>query len=277
MTAMTAMTLDQLSGGRFILGLGTSGPQVVEGWHGVPYGKPLDADARVRRDRAQDPARARAARAHGRALPDPVPRPGRDRARQAAEEHPPRCARDIPIYIAAIGPKSVELRGRDRRRLAAVFFSPTAARARRLDEGFARAGAQVAGLRHRADRCTSSSATTSTACRDADQADARALHRRHGRARQELLQRPRLPLGYEDAAKKIQDLYLGGKKREAIAAVPDAAGRRGGAGRSDGAHPRPARGVAGVGRDDLARRDARRRGLAHARGARALASARGGL
>ena len=41
MTAMTAMTLDQLSGGRFILGLGPSGPQVVEGWHGVPYGKPL--------------------------------------------------------------------------------------------------------------------------------------------------------------------------------------------------------------------------------------------
>src|SRR5215468_1306517 len=40
-TAMTAMTLDQLSGGRFILGLGVSGPQVVEGWHGVPYGKPL--------------------------------------------------------------------------------------------------------------------------------------------------------------------------------------------------------------------------------------------
>ena len=42
MTAMTAMTLDQLSGGRFILGLGPSGPQVVEGWHGVPYGKPLE-------------------------------------------------------------------------------------------------------------------------------------------------------------------------------------------------------------------------------------------
>src|SRR5579872_6443388 len=40
-TAMTAMTMDALSGGRFILGLGTSGPQVVEGWHGVPFGKPL--------------------------------------------------------------------------------------------------------------------------------------------------------------------------------------------------------------------------------------------
>ena len=65
-TAMTAATLDLLSGGRFLLGLGTSGPQVVEGWHGEPWGKPLDEDARVRGDRAQGApprdARAPAAR-----------------------------------------------------------------------------------------------------------------------------------------------------------------------------------------------------------------------
>ena len=55
-TAMTAATLDLLSGGRFLLGLGTSGPQVVEGWHGQPWGKPIDEDARVRRDRARSTA-----------------------------------------------------------------------------------------------------------------------------------------------------------------------------------------------------------------------------
>ena len=51
MTAMTAATMSELSGGRFLLGLGMSGPQVVEGWHGRPYGKPLRV-TRVRRDRA---------------------------------------------------------------------------------------------------------------------------------------------------------------------------------------------------------------------------------
>ena len=51
MTAMTAATLDLMSGGRFLLGLGTSGPQVAEGWHGQPFGKPLAAHPRVRRDR----------------------------------------------------------------------------------------------------------------------------------------------------------------------------------------------------------------------------------
>jgi alkanesulfonate monooxygenase SsuD/methylene tetrahydromethanopterin reductase-like flavin-dependent oxidoreductase (luciferase family) len=59
MTAMTAMTLDHLSGGRFILGLGPSGPQVVEGWHGVPYGKPL---TRARASTSRSSARSSRAR-----------------------------------------------------------------------------------------------------------------------------------------------------------------------------------------------------------------------
>ena len=68
MAAMTAMTLDQLSGGRFILGLGASGPQVVEGWHGVPYGDAADAHARVHRDPAPDLRAREAARVPRRAL-----------------------------------------------------------------------------------------------------------------------------------------------------------------------------------------------------------------
>ena len=80
MTAMTAMTLDALSGGRFILGLGPSGPQVVEGWHGVAYGKPLTRTREYIADHAQDPRARGAARVQGRAVPDPVHRPGRDAA-----------------------------------------------------------------------------------------------------------------------------------------------------------------------------------------------------
>ena len=72
MTAMTAMTLDALSGGRFILGLGPSGPQVVEGWHGVAYGKPLTRTreyiAIIRKILAREEPR----RVQGRALPDPL-------------------------------------------------------------------------------------------------------------------------------------------------------------------------------------------------------------
>ena len=71
--AMTAMTLDAMSGGRFILGVGPSGPQVIEGWYGVPYGRPLAPHPRVHLDHPQDPRSEGAAYPRGRALPDPVP------------------------------------------------------------------------------------------------------------------------------------------------------------------------------------------------------------
>ena len=79
-TAMTAMTLDALSGGRFILGLGTSGPQVVEGWHGVPFDKPLTWMREYVTIVRTIFARESAARVRGRPLPDPLPRPRRDSA-----------------------------------------------------------------------------------------------------------------------------------------------------------------------------------------------------
>src|SRR3954452_12406424 len=95
-TAKDGATLDQLSGGRFLLGLGTSGPQVVEGWHGEPWGKPLTKTReyveivrmalapRGRADPRRGPPRADA-RAPRQALPHPVRRPRRERPRQAAE------------------------------------------------------------------------------------------------------------------------------------------------------------------------------------------------
>ena len=76
MTAMTAMSLDHLTGGRFILGLGPSGPQVVEGWHGVPYGQAADAHQGVHPDHPHDPRAQGAARVRGLALSHPGDGPG---------------------------------------------------------------------------------------------------------------------------------------------------------------------------------------------------------
>ena len=115
-TAMTAATLDLMSGGRFLLGLGTSGPQVVEGWHGEEWGKPLGKTARVRRDRALG-APAGAARAPRRALRHPVRggtglgKPLKLMAAAAARRDP-----DLPRRDRAEGGRA---RVRDRRRLAA--------------------------------------------------------------------------------------------------------------------------------------------------------------
>jgi F420-dependent oxidoreductase-like protein len=123
MTAMTATTLDQLSGGRFLLGLGVSGPQVVEGWHGVAFGKPLARTREYmeivravwRREKAleftgayyQIPYAGRDATGLGKPLRSILH--GRD---------------DIPIYLAAIGPKNVALAAEIADGWLPVFFSP---------------------------------------------------------------------------------------------------------------------------------------------------------
>ena len=158
-TATTVATLDILSGGRVLLGLGTSGPQVAEGWHGQPWGKPLDAHPRVRRDRPHDPAPRGAARAPRRALRHPL---------HAAPDatglgkplkiivHPARArGADLPG-----GDRAEERRahGRDRRRLAAdlLLARAGARRARPRARGGLRAPRRPArGLGSRAARARS--------------------------------------------------------------------------------------------------------------------------
>jgi len=123
-TAMTAMTLDALSGGRVILGLGLSGPQVVEGWHGVAYGKPLARTreyvevvrkAIARREpltfdgtHYQIPYRGEDATGLGKPLKS-ILHPVRDR---------------IPVYLAAIGPRNVELAAEIGEGWLPIFYSP---------------------------------------------------------------------------------------------------------------------------------------------------------
>ena len=124
MTAMTAMTLDALSGGRFRLGLGASGPQVVEGWHGVPYGRPLVVTREYIEIVRAIVARERPLEFDGASFQ--VPYRGRDASglgRPLKITLPPRP--HLPIYLAAIGPKNVRLACEIADGLLPFFWSPT--------------------------------------------------------------------------------------------------------------------------------------------------------
>src|SRR5688572_1176394 len=106
MTAMTAATLDSMSGGRFRLGLGISGPQVSEGWHGVPFAAPLGR-TREYVDIVRKALRRETLSYDGKHFTLPVP--GGPGKALKLTVHPPR--EDLPIYLAAVGPKNLELAG----------------------------------------------------------------------------------------------------------------------------------------------------------------------
>src|SRR5216110_3615554 len=147
MTAMTAMTLDALSGGRFRLGLGVSGPQVVEGWHGQPFGKPLARTREyveiVRRVfRREKPLEFR-----GEYYQIPYTGPEATGLGKPLKSILHGLG-DIPIYLAAVGPKNVALAAEIADGWIPVLFSARRAPLFRawLDEGFARAGRSAAGF-----------------------------------------------------------------------------------------------------------------------------------
>src|SRR5690349_17550635 len=137
MTAMTAATIDTLSGGRFRLGLGVSGPQVSEGWHGVRFGKPLGRTREyvdiVKLAIARKPV-AYDGEHYTLPLPD-----GPGKALRLGF-HPPR--EQIPIYLAAVGPKNLELAGEISDGWLASFFDPQTAgdHLRHVEAGLARSG-----------------------------------------------------------------------------------------------------------------------------------------
>src|SRR5258707_430089 len=138
MTAMTAATLDLLTGGRVLLGLGVSGPQVVEGWHGVPYGKPLVRTREYVEIVRSILRREQPLEHHGEHYDIPV-RGGTGLGKPLKLIiHPLRSS--IPIYLAAIGPKNVALAAEIADGWLPVFFSPHRANVFRasLEEGFGR-------------------------------------------------------------------------------------------------------------------------------------------
>ncbi|GBD22673.1 Putative coenzyme F420-dependent oxidoreductase [bacterium HR29] len=222
MTAMTAMTLDALSGGRVIVGLGLSGPQVVEGWHGVPYGNP---SARLREYVTilrRIWAREAPLEFHGKEYDIPYTGPGATGLGKPLKSilH----GRPLPIYLATLGPKNIRLTAEIADGWIPAFFSPYRMDVFRadLEAGFARAGNGkswkdfdiVAG-------CTVI-LTDDVKAGLAAVKPAIALYVGGMGARQknfynELMHR----YGYGEAAERIQELYLAGRKAEAEAAVPD--------------------------------------------------------
>jgi F420-dependent oxidoreductase-like protein len=219
-TAMTAATLDLLSGGRVLLGLGVSGPQVVEGWHGVPYGKPLTrtreyiAILRTIWER-KEPLDFQGEEYHipiqgGTGLGKPL----------KITVHPLRPR--IPIYLAAIGPKNIELAGEIADGWLPIFFAPEreSAYLAPLDAGLARRESQEPF-----DIAPSVNVVLGDdvqACREVLKPMLALYIGGMGARGKNFYNDLASRYGYEAAAHEIQDLYLDGKKKAAAAAVPDA-------------------------------------------------------
>jgi len=216
MTAMTAATIDELSQGRMILGIGSSGPQVAEGWHGQRFARQLQRTreyvAVVRMALARERVQY-----DGETITLPLPDgPGKPLKLMIGPVQD-----RIPIYLAAIGPKNTALAGEIADGWIPTFFSPEHVSQFRslLQEGAARSGRSLDGF---------DIAPTVNAYISDDRDLARNLMRpvlalyiggmgsREQNFYNNLVQR----YGFEAAAKEVQDLYLEGKKAEAGDAIP---------------------------------------------------------
>ncbi|MGY2084023.1 LLM class F420-dependent oxidoreductase [Blastococcus sp. SYSU DS0539] len=219
-TAMAAMTLDHLSGGRFVLGIGASGPQVVEGWYGQPYPRPL-ARTREYVEILRRVMRREVVRFEGEHYP--VPFPGGTGLGKPLRStiHPVRP--DIPILLAAEGPKNVALAAEIADGWIPLFYSPHDDGHYResLAEGFARPGAR------RTPEEFEVSCMVSVEIDDDVEAAADRVRpllalyiggmgARGANFHYEVLAR----MGFEEECARIQDLYLGGEKEQAVRAVP---------------------------------------------------------
>lgn len=224
--AMAALTLDHLSGGRHIIGLGVSGPQVVEGWYGQPFGKPLARtrdyvqvvrDVLAREQRVTNPG-------DHYPLPYPPDAPGSTGLGKPLKPitHPLRA--DIPIWLGAEGPKNVAQTAEIADGWLAIFFSLGLADQYNawLDEGFARPGAR----RSRQDFEVAATAqvvvtddvgSVLDAYRPSTALYVGGMGAKEKNFHAELYRR----MGYGDQVDEIVELFLAGRKAEAIAAVPD--------------------------------------------------------
>jgi F420-dependent oxidoreductase-like protein len=221
--AMAAMTLDHLSGGRFVLGLGVSGPQVVEGWYGAAFPKPLARTREYLGIVRQALAREGPVRSAGPHYP--LPRTGPDTTGLGKPlkpiVHPLRA--DLPILLGAEGAKNIALAAEIADGWLPIFYAPAhdAAYRAALAEGFARPTA-----RRRPDEFEVVCPVTTVLDDDVERAadllrPVLALYIGGMGAREmnfhfDVFAR----MGFEGEARRIQDLYLDGRKEEAAAAVP---------------------------------------------------------
>jgi F420-dependent oxidoreductase-like protein len=208
---MTAATLDLLSGGRFQLGLGTSGPQVVEGWHGRPWGDPL-ARTREYVEIVRTILRRETLEHHG--VEYDIPYDGTGLGKPLKLMLRPLRA-DLPIYLAAIGPKAIAQVFEIADGWLPIFFSPERWR-EALGAPVPRPGFEIAPT------VEVVLGDDLQACRDALKPLLALYVGGMGARGQNFYHRLVSRYGYEAEAAAIQDLYLDGRHRDAAAAVPDA-------------------------------------------------------
>ena len=218
MTAMTAATIDQLSGGRFRLGLGPSGPQVSEGWHGVRFARQLQR-TREYVDVVRMALRRERVEYHGETIELPLP----DGPGKALKLTISPVQDEIPIYLAAIGPKNTTLAAEIADGWIPTLFSPEHVAEFRplLEAGFAKAG----GGKGYADFDIVPTVNVMISddvesARDAMRAYVALYVGGMGSRKQNFYNALVQRYGFEDAAREVQDLYLEGKKEEAAAALP---------------------------------------------------------
>jgi len=220
--AMTAAGLDFVSGGRFTLGVGASGPQVIEGWHGVPYDAPLQRTREIveicrmvwRRERLEH---------HGKKYTIPLPpEKGTGLGKPLKLINTPIRER-VPVMLAALGPKNVELAAEIAEAWEPIFFVPEKA-------GSVWGESLAAGKAKRDPSLGDLQVITGVPVAIGDDVDslldfvrpALALYIGGMGARgKNFYNDLAVRYGYEAEAKTIQDLYLDGKKDEAAAAVPE--------------------------------------------------------
>ena len=223
MTAMTAATLDGLSGGRFRLGLGVSGPQVAEGWYGQPFAKPLARTREyvdvVRALLAREPSRY-----EGEHLRLPLPGgPG-----VPLRLMQPAVRPGLPIHLAAVGPRNVELAGEVADGWLPSLLVPedSAQSFDRLRVGLSRRSAALAPAA--GFEVTASVPLVLTGAAGEERAAAEEPVRRHlalylggmGSKEQNFYADLGRRLGFADAVDEVQDHFLAGRRREAADAVP---------------------------------------------------------
>jgi F420-dependent oxidoreductase-like protein len=218
MTAMTAASIDQLSGGRMLLGIGPSGPQVAEGWHGQRFARQLQRTREYVAVLRMALARERV-EFHGETLELPLP----DGPGKALKLMIAPAQEQIPIYLAAIGPKNTSLAGEIADGWIPTLFSPEHVSTFRqlLDEGAERGRRALDGF---------DVAPVVNSYVSEDHEYARNLMRPGialyvggmGSRKQNFYNNVVQRYGFGAEAKEIQDLYLEGRKDEAAAAVPDA-------------------------------------------------------
>ena len=223
MTAMTAMTIDAMSGGRFILGIGPSGPQVVEGWHGMPYGKPLQRTREYIEIVRQVLAREVPLEHHGSEYRIPYDGPGASGLGKPLKSilH---GRKDLPIYTASISPKGIALAAEIADGVIPVWMNPE-----RFDvydgplkEGFARTGGKKSMANFDvAPFVTCVMGNDLEKCRMPVKGMLALYIGGMGARKKNFYNDYAKRLNYEGEAAKIQDLFLGGKRAEAIASVPD--------------------------------------------------------